>query len=108
MAEQIRIGGDSVHQLKRKLFLERSVNLLFNKTELKKTEEDYAKLEVPNEDQVSTYFKIRQQLDNLGKELLSYIQKPQYLLPFLQPGRLIKVSCPIYCRIFYYDTEIWQ
>lgn len=59
---------------------------------LKKLEEDYANVQVPNEEQVGPYYKIRQQLDNLGKELLGYIQKPQYLLPFLQPGRVIKVK----------------
>ena len=64
---------------------------MFIFTELRKTEEQYNSINVPNEDQVSTYYKIRQQLDNLGSDLLSYIQKPQYLLPFLQPGRLVKV-----------------
>lgn len=59
---------------------------------LKKTEDHYNSIIVPNEDQVSSYYKIRQQLDNLSKELLTFIQKPQYLLPFLQPGRLVKVK----------------
>lgn len=63
---------------------------LFDK--LRKTEEEYNNIKVPNEDQVSSYYKIRQQLDNLGSDLLTYIQKPQYLLPFLQPGRLVKVK----------------
>lgn len=60
--------------------------------ELKDTEEKYNKLTVENEDSVASYYKIRQQLDNLGKELLTFIQKPQYILPFLQPGRLVQVS----------------
>jgi ATP-dependent RNA helicase DOB1 len=47
---------------------------------------------VANEDQVSSYYKLRQQLDHLSKELLTYIQKPQYILPFLQPGRLVHVK----------------
>lgn len=75
--------------------------------ELKDTEEKYNKLTVENEDSVASYYKIRQQLDNLGKELLTFIQKPQYILPFLQPGRLVQVrlvveyrnyskSCPSY------------
>ncbi|XP_060568728.1 exosome RNA helicase MTR4-like [Ruditapes philippinarum] len=59
---------------------------------LKKTEEQYNKCEVANEDQVSSYYKLRQQLDHLSKELLTYIQKPQYILPFLQPGRLVHVK----------------
>jgi len=59
--------------------------------ELKSLEASHNAIEIANEDQVASYYKIRQQLDNLGKQLLSYIQKPQYLLPFLQPGRLVKV-----------------
>ncbi|XP_064625845.1 exosome RNA helicase MTR4-like [Lineus longissimus] len=62
---------------------------LFEK--VKKLENDYNSVVIPNEEQVSTYYKIRQQLDNLAKELMGYLTKPQYVLPFLQPGRLIKV-----------------
>lgn len=61
-------------------------------TELKKCEEKYNAMSVADEDQVSSYFRIRQQLDNLGKELRSFVLKPVYLLPFLQPGRLVKVQ----------------
>lgn len=60
--------------------------------ELKTTEEEYNKCVVPNEDQVSSYYKIRQQLDHLSKELMTYVQKPQYIIPFLQPGRLVHVK----------------
>lgn len=60
--------------------------------ELKKCEEKYNVMSVADEDQVSSYFRIRQQLDNLGKELRSFVLKPVYLLPFLQPGRLVKVQ----------------
>jgi len=63
-------------------------------TELKGLEAAHSAIEIANEDQVTSYYKIRQQLDNLGKELLSYIQRPQHLLPFLQPGRLVKVLVP--------------
>ncbi|XP_025110622.1 exosome RNA helicase MTR4-like [Pomacea canaliculata] len=59
---------------------------------LKKCEEKYNAMSVADEDQVSSYFRIRQQLDNLGKELRSFVLKPVYLLPFLQPGRLVKVK----------------
>ncbi|ELU06394.1 hypothetical protein CAPTEDRAFT_155216 [Capitella teleta] len=58
---------------------------------LKKLETEYSALSIPEEDSVASYYKIRQQLDNLGKELHAYITKPQYVLPFLQPGRLVKV-----------------
>ncbi len=41
---------------------------------------------------MSSYYKLRQQLDHLSQEMLAYIQKPQHLLPFLQPGRLVHVK----------------
>ena len=59
---------------------------------MKKFECEYNAIKIANEDQVSSYHKVRQQLDNLSREMLSYLHKPQYILPFLQPGRLVKVT----------------
>ena len=61
-------------------------------SEFKNLEKEYESIEIPNEDQVMSYYKIRQQLNNLSNEMLRYIRKPQYILPFLQPDRLVKVS----------------
>mgnify|MGYP001854136334 CR=1 FL=1 len=55
-------------------------------------EEQYNKIVIPNEENVVIYYKIRQQLAKLGKEIEEYIHKPKYCLPFLQPGRLVKVK----------------
>ncbi|XP_066506476.1 exosome RNA helicase MTR4 [Hoplias malabaricus] len=59
---------------------------------MKKLEEMYNTIEIPNEESVVTYYKIRQQLAKLGKEIEEFIRKPKYCLPFLQPGRLVKVK----------------
>uniref|UniRef100_A0A665UKW3 Exosome RNA helicase MTR4 n=1 Tax=Echeneis naucrates TaxID=173247 RepID=A0A665UKW3_ECHNA len=59
---------------------------------IKKLEEQYHGIEIPNEESVVTYFKIRQQLAKLGKEIQEFVHKPKYCLPFLQPGRLVKVK----------------
>lgn len=59
---------------------------------IKKYEEQYHAIEIPNEESVVTYFKIRQQLAKLGKEIQEFVHKPKYCLPFLQPGRLVKVK----------------
>ncbi|KAL0182087.1 hypothetical protein M9458_021462, partial [Cirrhinus mrigala] len=55
---------------------------------MKKLEEEYNAIRIPNEESVVTYYKIRQQLAKLGKEIEEFIHKPRYCLPFLQPGRL--------------------
>ncbi|XP_064452203.1 exosome RNA helicase MTR4 isoform X4 [Mirounga angustirostris] len=57
---------------------------------VKNSEEQYNKIVIPNEESVIIYYKIRQQLAKLGKEIEEYIHKPKYCLPFLQPGRLVK------------------
>lgn len=48
-------------------------------------------MNIPNETSISTYYNIRQELNNLGEAFRSFLTQPKYLLPFLQPGRLIKV-----------------
>lgn len=59
---------------------------------VKKLEEQYNRIQITNEESVVTYYKIRQQLAKLAKEIEDYIHKPKYCLPFLQPGRLVKVK----------------
>ena len=44
------------------------------------------------EDQIASYYNIRQELDALGIQFRTYLTKSEYLIPFLQPGRLLKVS----------------
>ncbi len=61
-------------------------------TEMKMLEEEYNAIRIPNEESVVTYYKIRQQLAKLGKEIEEFIHKPRYCLPFLQPGRLVRVN----------------
>ncbi|XP_050401824.2 exosome RNA helicase MTR4 [Patella vulgata] len=59
---------------------------------LKKKEKECNSLVIENEDNVAAYYKIRQQLEHLSVELIHFIRQPVYLLPFLQPGRLLKVK----------------
>lgn len=47
---------------------------------------------IANETQIASYYNIREQLDHLSKVLQTYVVNPVYLTPFLQPGRLVKVS----------------
>lgn len=47
---------------------------------------------VENEEEVKSYFKLREQLQLLGQEFHSWLVKPQYLIPFAQPGRLVSVK----------------
>lgn len=63
-------------------------------------EGQYNKIAIPNEENVVIYYKIRQQLAKMGKEIEEYVHKPKYCLPFLQPGRLVKVIWFFFCFVF--------
>lgn len=49
-------------------------------------------IEVPEEEAVSSYYELRKQLDQFNKDLQEVITHPSYSLPFLQPGRLVRVK----------------
>lgn len=67
-----------------------SIPDLYNKVQEKQKELD--KIKITEEHSVASYHHIREQLDTLGKQFRTWITKPDYLVPFLQPGRLIKVK----------------
>lgn len=60
--------------------------------ELEEATRVYEELIIPNEPTTSDYFNLRKQLDNLSKDFREIISHPNYSLPFLQPGRLVKIK----------------
>lgn len=67
-----------------------SIPTLYKETQEKQKEFD--EIHIPNEENIASYYQIRDQLDNLGKQFRTFITTPVYLVPFLQPGRLIKIQ----------------
>ena len=61
-------------------------------TEVKELETKRDAITIEDEDKVTNYYRIRQQLQKLEKEMQTYITKPIYCVPFLQPGRLVRVE----------------
>ncbi|KAI6121198.1 rRNA-processing arch domain-containing protein [Pisolithus sp. B1] len=47
---------------------------------------------IPDEQLIAAYYDYRQQLDRMGEDMRAVITHPTYSLPFLQPGRLIRVK----------------
>merc|ERR1711892_525351 len=43
-------------------------------------------------EEVNSYARLRDQLTTLGQEFHTWLTKPQYIVPFLQPGRLVRVK----------------
>ncbi|KAH9849685.1 antiviral helicase [Lenzites betulinus] len=60
--------------------------------ELHKEEEQKAAIVVPDEELVANYYDFRQQLDQMSADFREVVTHPNYCLPFLQPGRLVKVK----------------
>ena len=58
---------------------------------MKSLEKKVGQLSIENEDEVSSYYKLGELISGLSRELTSWLVKPQYLVPFLQPGRLVSV-----------------
>ena len=59
--------------------------------EVKELEEKIEGIEIENEVSISNYYKLRQQLSKLEKDMQQFITKPIFCVPFLQPGRVVRV-----------------
>ncbi|XP_060529322.1 exosome RNA helicase MTR4 [Cylas formicarius] len=88
-----------VEEINPEYMLERSFFQFQNQTNIpgfydtyNKKLEEYNSFQVENEGQIASYYNIRKELDALGTEFRVYLTKSQYLIPFMQPGRLIKIK----------------
>ena len=59
--------------------------------EQKAAEEQRDLIKVEREDEVAEYYDVKHQLETLRKDVQTVITHPSYVLPFLQPGRLVNV-----------------
>lgn len=87
-----------VEEINPEYMLERSFYQFQNNSTIPSLEEKVKILEkqrdavvIDNEESVTNYYRIRQQLAKLDSQMQQYITKPKYIVPFLQPGRLVKI-----------------
>lgn len=66
--------------------------------EVKELSEIKNKIIINNEFDARSYFLIRQQLEDLAKQYHCFITDPKNLVPFCNPGRLVKVSKCYFCN----------
>ena len=59
-------------------------------TEVTTLQKKYDELNIRREEEITSYYKLRQQLERLGHEMQTFILSPKYCVPFLQPGRMVK------------------
>ncbi len=63
-----------------------------NYIELKICEQQYESIQIEHEDEVARYYKLKKKLELVQDQMAVMINEPKYILPFLQPGRLVTVS----------------
>ena len=66
--------------------------LIMLMTELQKEEERKELMIIPDEPTVAEYYDLRQQFELMSDDFRAVIAHPSYTLPFLQPGRLVKIK----------------
>ncbi|KAH9945513.1 antiviral helicase [Amylocystis lapponica] len=90
----MKVEGISPEYMLERCFLQfqSSAGVPLMEDELRREEEKKHSIVVPEEQLVSEYYEFRQQLDQMAADFRDVITHPNYSLPFLQPGRLVKVK----------------
>jgi ATP-dependent RNA helicase DOB1 len=60
--------------------------------ELQTYEQQYEAIKIENEEEIARYYKLKKKLELVQDQMSAMINEPKYILPFLQPGRLVTVS----------------
>ncbi|KAI4277077.1 MAG: hypothetical protein LQ337_002059 [Flavoplaca oasis] len=55
-------------------------------------EEQMEQMKITDESTIREYYDLRKQIENYNKDMKSVIQHPNYCLPYLQAGRLVKIK----------------
>ncbi|RHZ55363.1 hypothetical protein Glove_416g3 [Diversispora epigaea] len=89
-----RVEGLSPESILKKSFyqFQNSLNLPRLEEELRRLEKKYDSLIIPNQKLVAEYYDSRQLLDAYFREMRSIINHPFHILPFLKPGRLVRIK----------------
>jgi len=89
----MRVEGVSPEfMLERSFFqFQNSLSIPVLQKQLKAAEEHRDSIVIENEDDIAEYYDLRDQLKTLEGDFKSVITHPQYILPFLQPGRMVEI-----------------
>jgi len=60
--------------------------------ELQTYEQQYDSIKIENEEEIARYYKLKMKLELVQDQMAVMINEPKYILPFLQPGRLVTVN----------------
>ena len=73
------------------LFLKKKKSF-YSFLELQSYEQQYDSIKIENEEEIVQYYKLKKKLEQIQEQMSGMINEPKYILPFLQPGRLVTVK----------------
>jgi len=90
----MRVEGVSPEYMLEKCFFQfqTHANLPLLENELRDLQKMRSKIAVSNEESIADYFKLKDELEIRNQDFRDVINHPTHALPFLQPGRLVKVK----------------
>ncbi|KAJ1557920.1 ATP-dependent RNA helicase mtr4, partial [Nowakowskiella sp. JEL0078] len=92
----MRVEGVSPEYMLERCFhqFQSTANVPTLETDLRIYERRREEFEIPNESNLQDYHELRTQLDLFQQDARDVINHPTYCIPFLQPGRMIRICVP--------------
>lgn len=89
----MRVEGISPEFMLERCFFQfqNSLSVPVLEKQLKSAEAERDAISIEDEDDIAEYFDLREQLQSLEGDFKAVITHPQYILPFLQPGRMVEI-----------------
>ncbi|OEL15369.1 DExH-box ATP-dependent RNA helicase DExH9 [Dichanthelium oligosanthes] len=70
-----------------------ALHLNFVQKQIKELESDRNSMVIEEEESLKDYYDLLQQYKSLKKDVRDIVLSPKHVLPFLQPGRLVRLEC---------------
>lgn len=89
----MRVEGISPEYMLERCFyqFQNSLSVPVLEKQLQAAEEERDAIKIEDEDDIAEYYDLRDQLKVLEGDFKSVITHPQYVLPFMQPGRMVEI-----------------
>ncbi|KAG1054751.1 hypothetical protein G6F43_003251 [Rhizopus delemar] len=90
----LRVEGVSPEYMLEKCFytFQSDSNIPQFEKQLKQLEEEKNSIIIKDEEEISGYYELRKQIDTFTQDVHDVMIHPTYALPFMQPGRLVRVE----------------
>ncbi|CAO3674506.1 unnamed protein product [Rhizopus stolonifer] len=90
----LRVEGISPEYMLEKCFytFQNDSNIPQLERQLKALEDEKSSIVVENDEEITSYYELRKQIDILTQDVRDVMMHPTYSLPFMQPGRLVHIE----------------